>query len=448
MKKPFSPINRRGFLKASATAIASFTIVPGSVLGLNGAVSPNSKLNIACVGIGGQGAADLDGVSGENIVALCDVDSKQGGKSFERFPKAKTFKDFRRMFDAVEKDIDAAVIATPDHVHAAAVLNAIRRGKHVYCEKPLAHSVYEVRTVMEEARKHKVVTQLGNQGHSYDSIRTFCEYIWDGAIGNVREVHAMCNSVYSHMNDLAILDQKQAVPETLDWDLWLGPAQNRPYNSTYVPGKWRSWMPFGTGVIGDWTCHVVDPVFWALKLGAPSTIEAETGDYDPKIHGDTFPKGSIVRYEFPAIENRPAVKLIWYDGANRPAKPEELDKGQLPGIGALVVGDKGKILYGSHGAAGVKLLPDSRMKEYKEPAKTIPRSPGHHKEWIDACKNGKQAESNFNYGGPLAEVALLGVIAMRVKNRKLEWDGKNMRFTNSDEANQFIKPTFREGWGL
>lgn len=448
MTNLFSPVNRRGFLKVSTAAIAAFSIVPGAVLGLNGAVSPNSKLNIACVGIGGQGAWDLDGVSGENIVALCDVDSKQAAKSFEKFPKARSFKDFRRMFDAVEKDIDAAVVATPDHVHASAVLNAIRRGKHVYCEKPLAHSIYEIRTIMEEARKHKVVTQLGNQGHSFDSIRTFCEYIWDGAIGNVREVHAMCNSVYSHMDDLNILDKKQAVPETLDWDLWLGPAQNRPYNSTYVPGRWRSWMPFGTGVIGDWTCHVIDPVFWALKLGAPSSVSAETGDYDPQKHGETFPKGSIVRYEFPAVENRPAVKVTWYDGANRPAKPAELEKGQLPGIGALVVGDKGKILYGSHGAAGVKLLPESRMKDYKEPAKTIPRSPGHHKEWIDACKNGTQAESNFNYGGPLAEVALLGVIAMRVKDRKLEWDGKNMRFTNCDEANQFIKPTFREGWGL
>ncbi len=211
---------------------------------------------------------------------------------------------------------------------------------------------------------------------------------------------------------------------------------------------WRSWMPFGTGVIGDWTCHVVDPVFWALKLGAPSTIEAETGDYDPGKHGETFPKASIVRYEFPANDKRPAVKLIWYDGASRPAKPAELEKGQLPGIGALVVGDKGKILYGSHGAAGVRLLPESRMKDYKEPAKTIPRSPGHHKEWIDACKNGTQAQSNFNYGGPLAEIALLGVIAMRVKNRKLEWDAKNMRFTNCDEANQYIRPVFREGWGL
>ena len=450
MTKSLIQTNRRRFLRGTAASIAAFSFFPGHVLGLHGATSPNNKLNLACIGIGGRGGDDINELTSENIVALCDVDAKQGGKNFERFPEAKRYQDFRKMLDEMDKQIDAVLVATADHTHAVALMKAIKMRKHVYSEKPLAHSIHEIRTIMAAARIYKVTTQLGNQGHSFDSIRQFKEWVADGAIGTVREIHAFCGNSYSRMDRLDQIKQNDGpAPDTLNWDLWLGPAQYRPFNPAYVPGKWRGWMPFGTGIIGDWTCHVVDPVFWTLDLGAPTTIEAETGDYDPIKHADTFPKASIVRYEFPARGARPAVKLTWYDGTQRPARPEELEKGkELPSIGALVEGDKGKILYGSHGAAGLRILPESRRLEYKEPAHTIPKSPGHHKEWIDACKGGKPAGSNFDYGGPLAEIALLGIIAIRMKGKKLKWDSKSVKFTNCDEANALLNPPYRKGWSL
>jgi len=341
------------------------------------------------------------------------------------------------------------VIGTPDHTHSVIAMWAIKKNKHVYCEKPLAHSIHEVRSLVEAARQHKVTTQLGNQGHSFDSIRAFREWIEDGAIGAVREVHAMCRSSYGHPNELGRLKETPPVPPTLDWDLWLGPAQYRAYHPMYVPGNWRGWSAFGTGIVGDWTCHVVDPVFWALDLGAPTHIEALlTENYDPAIHAETFPTGSIIRYDFPAKGSRAPVTLTWYDGNQRPPTPEELGKGKLPDTGALVVGDKGKIIYGSHGAGGVQIIPASKMEGYQQQPKRLARSPGHHKEWIDACKSGQPAGSNFNYGGPLTELALLGIIAMRCKGRKLEWDSANMKFVNCPEANPLLTPSFRAGWTL
>jgi len=441
-------MNRRQFLAKSA-GVAAFSVLPSSVLGLRGATSPNAKLNLAAIGIGGQGGGDLGNLASENVVALCDVDAQRGGASFKKFPGAKQFHDFRRMFDAMEKEIDAVLVATPDHMHSVAAMHAIKRGKHVYCEKPLAHSIFEVRELVRAAREHKVITQLGNQGHSFDSIRVFREWIEDGVIGNVREVHAMCGSVYSQIDRLEAVKGGEPVPETLDWDLWLGPAKFRPYHSAYLPGKWRAWTAFGTGVIGDWTCHIVDPVFWTLDLGAPTTIEAETGDYDPEKHGETFPRASTVTYEFAARGGRPAVKLVWHDGASKPAQPEEM-KGdeKLPSIGALVIGDKGKIVYGSHGAGRPHVLSDTVMETLPKQTTRYAKSPGHHKEWIESCKSGKPAGSNFNYGGPLTEIALLGAIAIRCKGEKLKWDPAAMKFTNSARANSFLKPTFREGWTL
>lgn len=444
-----SLFTRRGFIRRSAAGAAIASVVPSYVLGLRGAPSPNEKLNLAAIGIGGQGGSDLNELASENIVALCDVDSKQGGGSFKKFPNARQFQDFRKMFDAMEKDIDAVLVATPDHFHSVAAMHAIKRGKHVYCEKPLAHSIWEVRELMRAAREHKVITQLGNQGHSFDSIRVFREWIEDGVIGNVREVHAMCSSVYSQIDQIDAVRKGEPVPENLNWDLWLGPAQWRPYHSAYVPGRWRTWSAFGTGVIGDWTCHVIDPVFWSLDLGAPTSIVAETGDYDPEKHGDTFPRASTVTYEFPAKGNRPAVKLVWHDGASKPERPKELEGGEeLPTIGALVIGDKGKIIYGSHGANHPRILDEKLMDSVSKKPTRIPKSVGHHKEWIAACKAGKPAGSPFDYGGPLTEVALLGVIAIHCKNETLKWDSKAMRFTNSDHANKMLKPTFREGWTL
>ena len=450
MKENRKTITRRNFLSTTTASLATLSIVPGSVLGLRGAESPNRKLNIAAIGLFNQGGSDLQGMTSENIVALCDVDSRSIEKHAAKHPQAKHFRDYRKMFEAMGKDIDAVLIATPDHWHAAMALYWMQRGKHVYCEKPLAHSIFEVRALMRAAKEFKVTTQLGNQGHSFDTIRIFREWIEDGAVGTVKEVHAMCSSVYSRVDQLEEVKRGQPVPETMDWDLWVGPAQFRPYHSTYHPGKWRSWTNFGTGVIGDWTCHVVDPVFWTLDLGAPATVEAlEPGNYDPARQGETFPAGNVIRYQFPAKGSRAAVTLTWYDGARRPPRPAELGADEkLPDIGALVVGDQGKIMYGSHGARPPQIIPEPGTNKFKRQVQRYPRSPGHQKEWIAACKAGQAAGSDFSYGGPLTELALLGVIAMRFKGQQLAWDGAGMTFTNCAAANACLKPAFREGWGI
>ncbi len=448
MSKGMEKISRREFLRGAARTVAAFTIVPRHVFGM-GATPPSDKLNIGCIGIGGQGGGNVDAVRGENLVALCDVDTRRAARSLKKYPDVKQYRDFRKMLDEMDKQIDAVVVSTPDHTHAVACMAAIKRGKHVYCEKPLAHSIYEVRQLMKAAREHRVVTQLGNQGHSFDTSRTFCEWVWDGAIGNVREVHATCGAIYSHIRQLPRLEEKHEVPAELDWDLWLGPAQYRRYHPMYLPGSWRGWMPFGTGILGDWVCHVVDPVFWALDLGAPKSVQAEARDYDTKKHADTFPVGTIVRFEFPARGKRGPVTLLWFDGREKPPRPEELEPGrEVPGTGAIVIGDKGKIIYGSHGAGDVKIIPDGKMKSYQQPAQSIPRAKEHHRDWLDAIKNGARAGSNFDYGGPLTEIALLGVIATRMLGQKLEWDSQNMRFTNCLEANEFINPPYRRGWTL
>jgi len=440
--------SRRRFLKSAGGAVAAFTIVPRHVLG-QGQTPPSEKLNIACVGVGGRGGANLNGVRGENIVALCDVDTRRAGKAFESFPRARKYRDYRRMLDEVEKKIDAVVVATPDHTHAVALMAAIKRGKHVYSEKPLAHSIHEVRTLRQAAREHKVVTQLGNQGHSFNDIRMFCEWVWDGAIGNVREVHACCGSNYSRIGDLPRLKEKHDVPPELDWNLWLGPVLWRPYNPVYLPGSWRRWTAFGTGCIGDWVCHVVDPVFWALDLGAPKTIRAEARGYDPSKHAETFPPGTKVTYEFAAKGNRGPVKLIWFDGEWQPPRPEGLEPGrEVRKTGGIVIGDKGTIMYGSHGAGSARIIPEDKMKAYRRPSQTLPRVRNHHYDWLHAVKTGGKAGSNFDYGGPLTEIALLGAIAIRHLGQKLEWDAPNARFTNCAEANQFINPPYRQGWTL
>jgi predicted dehydrogenase len=444
-----SAISRRKFLVCSATLIGSFMVVPRFVAAGSRGVGPNEKLNIGCVGVGGRGGDNLQSVSSENIVALCDVDKRRAAKAFEQFPKAQVFQDCRRMLDQVGKTLDAVVVSTPDHTHAVAVLAALRMGKHVYCEKPMAHSIQEVRAMMKAARECKVVTQLGNQGHSYDSIRTFCEWIWDGAIGNVHTVHAGCGSVYSKIKDLPRLKETHQVPPEWDWDAWLGPVQFRPYHPMYLPGSWRGWSAFGTGVIGDWVCHVVDPVFWALNLGAPRTIQAQAEGFDTKEHIETFPMGSVVNYEFPARGNRGPVKLVWHDGTAKLPRPDDIEADdKVPGTGAVVLGDKGTIIYGSHGAGGVRIVPDAKMNAYSKPAKSLPRVPGHHEDWLKTIKTGGKAGSDFSYGGPLTEIALLGAIAIRLLGQKLEWDGERMRFTTPAEANRFLQFPYRKGWKL
>jgi predicted dehydrogenase len=449
MKPPKPTLTRRDFLRATGTA-AAFTLLPRYAVAASGQTSANEKLNIAVIGCSGMGAGDTDAVAGgNNIIALCDVDQAHAAGTFRKYPTAKQFKDFRKMFDAMEKQVDAVVVATPDHFHAVAAMAAIKRKKHVYCEKPLAHSVYEVRQLMKAAKEYGVVTQLGNQGHSFESIRTFCEWVWDGAIGQVHTIHAGCEAVNSHIQDLPRLKEQHSVPPTLDWDLWLGPAQYRPYHPAYLPGAWRGWVPFGNGTVGDWTCHVVDPVFWALDLGAPTTVQAKVKNYDFKTQGDSFPLGEIITYEFPANSKRGPVTMHWYSGTERIPRPPELEADEKPiGIGAAVVGDKGTIVYGSHGASQVRLIPQAKMDAYKKPAKTIPRAKEHHQDWLQAIRSGTKAGSDFSYGGPLTELAMLGVIAIKVSGVKLEWDTQNMTFKNSSEANQYINPPYRKGWEL
>lgn len=444
-----SRVGRRQFLKA-ATVAGGVMILPRHLIAGSGQTPPSERINIAGIGVGGMGAGDIGAVAkGNNIVALCDADSLRAADTFKRHPGARQFKDFRRMFDAMEKEIDAVVVATPDHTHAVAAMAAIRRKKHVYCEKPLAHSVHEVRALMAAAREHNVVTQLGNQGHSFDSIRDFCEWIWSGAIGKVHTIHCGCSAVNSGLDALPRLKERHAVPATLDWDLWLGPALERPYHPAYLPANWRGWVPFGNGTVGDWTCHVVDPVFWALDLGAPRSVVAQVKDYDPRTQGDAFPKGEIITYQFDAKGDRGPITMHWYSGTERIPRPPELDADDR-GVdtGAVVIGDKGTIVYGSHGAGGVRLIPASRMDEFQRPARKLPRGVQHHADWLQAIRGGTKAGSDFAYGGPLTELAMLGVIAIKYPGQKLEWDTEQVKFRNFQEANAHIQPPYRDGWSL
>lgn len=451
-------VSRRGLLRGAAASAASFTVVPSHILARSGSRAPSDKLNVAVIGAGGMGASNTNSCSTENIVALCDVDEKHAAGAFKKYPKAKKYADFRVMLDKQDKDIDAVIVATPDHTHAVAAMACIKRRKHVFVQKPLAHSIYEVRSLAEAAHRYNVQTQMGNQGHSSEEIRILYEWIQDGAIGPVHEVYAWSDRpVGGHpWSDFPIMSRPKEtppIPPTLNWDLWLGPAQYRPYHPIYVPTTWRGWWDFGTGALGDMGCHILDPAFWALKLGAPSSVEATTTHYVPEVSAETYPRASIVRYQFPARGDMPPVKLTWYDGRLLPPRPADLEPGRrLPSNGALLIGEKGTIMHGSHGAGGVRIIPETKMKAYKRPAKTLRRvkggASGHEQDWIRACKDGKPPSSNFDYGGSLTEMALLGVLAMRVKNTTLEWDSRRLRITNHEKANRYVNPPYRKGWTL
>lgn len=437
----------------AAAAVAAFTVVPRHVLGGTGQTPPSEKLNIAGVGIGGQGGNDINNFRDQNIVALCDVDWRHASGTFGRFPNAKKYKDFREMLDKEDKNIDGVVVGTPDHLHAIVSMAAIKRGKHVYCEKPLTHTVLEARMLADAAREHKVATQMGNQGQAGEEVRLLCETIWDGAIGQVHEVHVWTDRPLNGTNKWYWpqgIDRPKGedpVPETLDWDLWVGPAPMRPYvNRVYNPFVWRGWWDFGTGALGDIGCHSLDPVFRALKLGYPVSVEACC----TMVNNETYPVASRVTYEFPARGDFAPVTIHWYDGGMRPPRPQELEDGRrLDTNGALYIGDKGKMLNG-------RLLPESRQKEYGRPPRKLERSPGHYTEWVIACKGGKPAGSNFpDHAGLLAQVVLLGNVALRpvLKERKvfgtkLLWDAKEFKFTNMPEANQYITKEYRQGWSL
>jgi hypothetical protein len=451
---PTRSMSRRQFASTSALAALSAAIVPGHVLG---AQAPSNKLNIAAIGIGGMGASNLKALEGENIVALCDVDRAYAAKTVALYPQARLYRDYRVMLEK-EKGIDAVVIATPDHTHAVITMAVLQAGKHVFCQKPLTHTIFEARKITEASRRYKVVTQMGNQGHSYESMRVLKEWLDDGAIGKVTEVHAWTDrpvggDPWSDFAQMARPTDTPPVPETLDWDLWLGPAPYRPYHPEYHPTKWRAWLDFGTGALGDMGCHILDPAFWALELGSPRTVQATSTHFQHEVASQTFPRASIVRYEFPARGKRPPVKLTWYDGRLLPPIPPELEPGRaLPASGALLIGDKGAIVHGSHGADGVRLVPEKRMQEYKRPPKKLRRiTEGHEGDWIRACKEGPGGNppcSPFEYGGALTEMVLLGMLALRMKDQRLEWDGASLRFTNNEKANELLHTPYRAGWTL
>ncbi len=452
-------ISRRDFI-GTAAAVAAFTVVPRKVLGGPNNVPPSEKLNIAVIGVGGRGSEDIEAVSSENIVALCDVDLNSAGEILTKYPNVKVYRDFRRMLESENRNIDAVVIAAPDHIHAPAAIIAMKMGKHVYVEKPMAHTIFEAREMTRVAQQTGVVTQMGNQGHADEGIRLTYEFIHDGAIGKVHEVHVWTDRpgvIGGRAWWPQGLDRPKGswpVPETLDWDLWLGPAPWRPYakfpNSeggivAYCPFNWRGWFDFGCGAMGDMAVHNADPAFFCLDLGAPTAVEAETSE----VTDDTFPKWSIITYYFPAKDDRPAIKMIWYDGSKLPPRPQELENGrELPNNGILFVGSEGKILSGEK-AAPPRLIPESKMKEYKRPEKTLPRSVGHHKEWIQACKDNKpkDAKAGFWYSGPFTEALLVGNLAVRL-GRLVEWDHENMRSPNAPEADNYITKFYRNGWSV
>ncbi len=448
---PPSPITRRRFLQGTAMSAAGLTILPRHALGRPGRTSPNEKLNIAGIGVGGMGAANLAALESENIVALCDVDHEYAAKTFKKYPNARVWRDYREMLEE-QKDIDAVVIATPDHTHAVISIAAMRAGKHVYCQKPLTHNIAEARRMVAVARETRVVTQMGIQGHSGEGARLICEWIAAGAIGDVRAVDAWCALSYypwghewwsSRLHEPAA-DAPDA-PATLDWNLWLGPAALRPYHPTYHPCTWRAWLDFGCGMMGDRGVHTLDPVVWALRLGAPTRVEASSLGGNEHVHSFA----GVVTFEFAARGEWPPVTVRWYDGLRAPRPPElEPERRMGDGEGGVIFhGSKGRIMCGTYGE-GPRLIPESAMKALVRPPETLARVPdSHEQDWVRACKLGQAAGADFAYGALVTEICHLGNIARRV-DAPIEWDAERMRVNNHEAANRLIGREYRSGWSL
>jgi len=445
--------SRRKFLKQSVATGIGFWVAGGLTPSVSRAA--NEQLNIACIGVGGKGSSDTSGASKVgNIVALCDIDENVLGKKAEQHPKAKKFHDFRKMLHELEKSIDAVVVSTPDHTHAPASMMALKMKKHVYCQKPLTHTVFEARRLREVAKEMGVCTQMGNQGTAADGLREAVEVIQSGGIGSVREAHVWTNRpIWPQAPKLTSRPKEEPVPEHVHWEEWLGPAPFRPYGKGYHPFAWRGFWDFGTGALGDMACHTANMAFMALKLGHPTSVVAECGE----INSETYPGWAKITFEFPAREGMAPVKFIWYEGKRDDKKmlpPEELAKGKkMEGSGSLLVGDKGVLFSPNDYGSQYFLLPETDFEGYKKPEKTLPRNnkgdDGMKLEWAQAIKAGKPsiAMSNFDYAGLLTETILLGNVAMRA-GKKLEFDGPSLKFTNDRSANKLLHYEYRNGWTL
>lgn len=472
MKKKNNDFNsRRQFIRNTAVATAGFFIVPRHVLG-RGFIAPSDKLNIAGIGAGGKGQSDLAEFAKSpnvNIIALCDVDDRQAVKSRQNFPKANYYKDFREMLAKEKNTIDACSISTPDNTHTVAAIAAMQLGKHVYVQKPLTHDIYEARLLTESARKYKVVTQMGNQGASSDGVRQMQEWYNAGIIGDAHTIIVWTNRPVWPQG-FGKPKTTTAVPVGLDWDLWLGPARLEEYREGYVPFNWRGYWDYGTGALGDMGCHLIDPAFKTVGLGYPSEVECSVAAIYEKMwtaayYPDSCPAAASITLKFPGKNGKPDVKMHWMDGGIRPERPDELGPDEIMGDndgsgGVIIEGTKGKMTCGTYGS-NPKLLPTSRMKEVNV-VKTLARVPeGHYVQWVNGCIAGygkNELSSSFDYAGPLTEAILMGNLALRSWNiksenkftgrKKLLWDAKNMKITNFDEANQFVKREYRPGWEL
>ncbi len=443
-------MTRRAFLAATTTTAVTVLAAPNDAQVVPGKISPNEKLNIAAIGAGGKGFSDLMSCSklGENIVALCDVDAKEGGEAFYKLPNAKQFKDYREMLEKMP-EIDACTVSTPDHTHAPAAYMAMKLGKHVYVQKPLTHTVAEARLLTNTAREMKVATQMGNQGHCGNGVRDMCEMLWSGSIGQVKEAHVWTNRPVWPQGIAKPLDE-MPVPDTMAWDLWIGTAPMRPYNEKYAPFAWRGWWDFGSGALGDMACHIMDPAFWALKLVEASDYSVELVAQSGK-NDQTAPLASIVKYSFPARGDMAPVDVFWYDGMLIPKRPEGIPANQKLGDGdngCFFVGESGILTAGEYGGEA-RLLPDEKMADYKKPEQTIKRITNEdpYLNWIEACKGGEPAASNFDYSGPFTEMVAFGNLAVRTE-QKMHWDNVKGAVTNVPNPAEFVSKQYRKGWEL
>ncbi len=470
-KKP-NQQSRRDFLRGASMATTGFFIVPRHVLG-RGFLAPSDRLSIAAIGAGGKGHDDLKNFYGSgkvDVAYLCDVDDRQAAASIKEYPKAKYYKDFREMLDKEHKHFDAVSVSTPDNIHAVAALAAMQLSKHVYVQKPMTHDIYEARTLTEAAKRYKVVAQMGNQGSSGDGVRFMQEWYNAGLIGDATAIHVWTNRPVWPQGGLKPAGMED-IPKELDWDLWQGPAAATDYHKGYLPFNWRGWWAWGTGALGDMGCHLIDPAFRTVGLGYPSEVECSMAStyqvmWDALEHPDSCPVSSSVKMKFPGKAGKPDVALYWMDGGILPERPEELGPDEKMGNddgGAIITGTKGKIMCSCYGA-NPTLLPTSRRSEAANIPQTIARVPeGHYVQWVNACIAGygqKTLSSPFEYAGPLTETILMGNLALRSYNirgtngkgypgrKKLLWDAVNMKITNFDEANQFVKRDYRAGYKL